>query len=104
MFISIDPEAGWFLGISGNNFENSGATALENSSIIPPLSPIFIIPSHRESTPVSPREISKPVRAVRSEEHTSELQSRPHLVCRLLLEKKKKHTDVFSFYHLIHFF
>src|SRR5690554_7640105 len=26
----------------------------------------------------------------RSEEHRSELQSRPHLVCRLLLEKKKK--------------
>src|SRR3989442_10042322 len=31
--------------------------------------------------------------AGRSEEHTSELQSRPHLVCRLLLEKKKK-TDI----------
>src|SRR5690554_7036527 len=30
------------------------------------------------------------VLGVRSEEHTSELQSRPHLVCRLLLEKKKK--------------
>src|SRR3712207_9049478 len=29
------------------------------------------------------------LRAVRSEEHTSELQSRPYLVCRLLLEKKK---------------
>src|SRR2546422_4316771 len=29
-----------------------------------------------------------PDRAVRSEEHTSELQSRLHLVCRLLLEKK----------------
>src|SRR2546422_8250558 len=29
-------------------------------------------------------------RRVRSEEHTSELQSRLHLVCRLLLEKKKK--------------
>src|SRR5437870_7276719 len=28
--------------------------------------------------------------AARSEEHTSELQSRGHLVCRLLLEKKKK--------------
>src|SRR3712207_8186782 len=28
---------------------------------------------------------------VRSEEHTSELQSRQYLVCRLLLEKKKKH-------------
>src|SRR5436305_10153058 len=32
---------------------------------------------------------------VRSEEHTSELQSRPHLVCRLLLEKKKKKTIIF---------
>src|SRR5690554_7751296 len=29
----------------------------------------------------------------RSEEHTSELQSRPHLVCRLLLEKKKNKTQ-----------
>src|SRR5437870_10930259 len=29
----------------------------------------------------------------RSEEHTSELQSRGHLVCRLLLEKKKKNTQ-----------
>src|SRR2546429_853504 len=33
-----------------------------------------------------------PTRAGRSEEHTSELQSRLHLVCRLLLEKKKKKT------------
>src|SRR5256884_857678 len=31
------------------------------------------------------------IHAARSEEHTSELQSRLHLVCRLLLEKKKKH-------------
>src|SRR5436305_8968329 len=30
----------------------------------------------------------------RSEEHTSELQSRPHLVCRLLLEKKKTTTQI----------
>src|SRR3989442_4474634 len=30
---------------------------------------------------------------LRSEEHTSELQSRPHLVCRLLLEKKKRQHD-----------
>src|SRR5690625_6849733 len=40
------------------------------------------------------------VAALRSEEHTSELQSRGHLVCRLLLEKKKqktithKHTNI----------
>src|SRR5258708_17297215 len=33
--------------------------------------------------------------ALRSEEHTSELQSPDHLVCRLLLEKKKKrHTSI----------
>src|SRR3989442_6326151 len=38
-----------------------------------------IIPSRARTQPFS-----------RSEEHTSELQSRPHLVCRLLLEKKKK--------------
>src|SRR6266702_8181562 len=37
-------------------------------------------PSHRRRKPVPRR---------RSEEHTSELQSRGHLVCRLLLEKKK---------------
>src|SRR5947208_15702577 len=35
-----------------------------------------------------------PIKRLRSEEHTSELQSPDHLVCRLLLEKKKKHhTD-----------
>src|SRR2546422_2825184 len=33
---------------------------------------------------------------IRSEEHTSELQSRLHLVCRLLLEKKKKQSYLFS--------
>src|SRR3712207_8603689 len=32
----------------------------------------------------------------RSEEHTSELQSRQYLVCRLLLEKKKKRCDSYS--------
>src|SRR2546429_5707596 len=36
------------------------------------------------------RSVSGTARASRSEEHTSELQSRLHLVCRLLLEKKKK--------------
>src|SRR5207253_10552925 len=37
------------------------------------------------------RERTRPL--VRSEEHTSELQSRGHLVCRLLLEKKKKYIS-----------
>src|SRR3989442_7257745 len=40
----------------------------------------------QQELPYEPRETATPVR---SEEHTSELQSRPHLVCRLLLEKKK---------------
>src|SRR5256714_2178119 len=40
----------------------------------------------------------------RSEEHTSELQSLAYLVCRLLLEKKKKHTHVCDrdLHHLNH--
>src|SRR5690349_23808694 len=47
----------------------------------------FAVTSHR-------REISAFTAAVsRSEEHTSELQSRRDLVCRLLLEKKKKKTQ-----------
>src|SRR3989449_7614139 len=41
--------------------------------------------AHGVSLPISRR-------SRRSEEHTSELQSRLHLVCRLLLEKKKKPT------------
>src|SRR5216684_8212265 len=36
----------------------------------------------------------EPAAARRSEEHTSELQSRLHLVCRLLLEKKKQQTPL----------
>src|SRR3712207_8446180 len=35
----------------------------------------------------------------RSEEHTSELQSRQYLVCRLLLEKKKKFVLLFTLHH-----
>src|SRR2546422_8057737 len=41
------------------------------------------------------RQVAPPARRdlfLRSEEHTSELQSRLHLVCRLLLEKKKNNT------------
>src|SRR2546429_4865863 len=43
----------------------------------------------RPNLPAARRVIRTVVRADRSEEHTSELQSRLHLVCRLLLEKKK---------------
>src|SRR5438876_5039511 len=45
------------------------------------------------------------VRSGRSEEHTSELQSPVHLVCRLLLEKKKtyKYKNI-TYYHTIYVF
>src|SRR5690625_7059352 len=40
----------------------------------------------------APRAVVHLYNSTRSEEHTSELQSRGHLVCRLLLEKKKQHS------------
>src|SRR2546421_7411032 len=45
------------------------------------------LPRDRRVRPLRPRARAAPLR---SEEHTSELQSRSDLVCRLLLEKKKK--------------
>src|SRR3712207_7007049 len=45
---------------------------------------------HRPGARCAPhRDLARRAGAVRSEEHTSELQSRQYLVCRLLLEKKK---------------
>src|SRR2546422_11296257 len=44
----------------------------------------------KEDIPVLSRSFVEEFNRQRSEEHTSELQSRLHLVCRLLLEKKKK--------------
>src|SRR2546429_1402147 len=46
------------------------------------------------------RHWAAPMVSWRSEEHTSELQSRLHLVCRLLLEKKKKNIDIRQTSHL----
>src|SRR5688572_32565727 len=40
-----------------------------------------------------------PTQVIRSEEHTSELQSQSNLVCRLLLEKKNKHLNVSFILH-----
>src|SRR3712207_1572953 len=47
--------------------------------------PTVVIQHHSEGLPIFRR-------GSRSEEHTSELQSRQYLVCRLLLEKKKPHS------------
>src|SRR2546429_4324569 len=51
-----------------------------------------VIAPEFDELPLSDRPIVEEV-LDRSEEHTSELQSRLHLVCRLLLEKKKKHQQ-----------
>src|SRR3712207_9176299 len=57
---------------------------------------VELAPAHRERE--QDLEVDLVVGAVdRSEEHTSELQSRQYLVCRLLLEKKKKQiTNIYS--------
>src|SRR5690554_6958578 len=57
------------------------SAAMPAPMIIPPFMDRGI-----HSTSLLPRRVTP---RTRSEEHTSELQSRPHLVCRLLLEKKK---------------
>src|SRR6266498_1661428 len=57
-----------------------------------PYTTLFRSPPTRGTGPALSARAQPPQRcrsARRSEEHTSELQSRPHLVCRLLLEKKK---------------
>src|SRR3989442_5322629 len=53
------------------------------------------VPDHQADDPLDRGRYPAPVER-RSEEHTSELQSRPHLVCRLLLEKKKQKTCCFA--------
>src|SRR3712207_8324512 len=69
------------------------------------LHPLVAAGVHAEEEPAFGRRVLSPRDALlvegqllrpRSEEHTSELQSRQYLVCRLLLEKKKKHYVSFS--------
>src|SRR3712207_6871718 len=47
-------------------------------------------------SPPKPEKLTSRTATVRSEEHTSELQSRQYLVCRLLLEKKKKSHNSYT--------
>src|SRR5690625_5905369 len=75
--------------------------SLPTPSPLTPLRRRTSIPARKTSHP-GPGDTSSAARAARndlsnsdrSEEHTSELQSRGHLVCRLLLEKKKSARDV----------
>jgi hypothetical protein len=47
--------------MSGKSLVNTGVNARAMAFTSPPRSPIFMMPSHRESTPVKPREIVKAV-------------------------------------------
>ena len=61
MFMKMLPVAGWPLGMSGKSLTNTGLSSRDRASTTPPFSPIFIMPSHSESTPVRPSEISNAV-------------------------------------------
>src|SRR2546430_10535067 len=56
--------------------------------------------SRTDCTAGSSKAIRTPMMAIRSEEHTSELQSQSNLVCRLLLEKKKNTTNADTSYEI----
>src|SRR2546430_11934405 len=60
-------------------FRSLREIAAEKAGILKPGVPVVLAEQRQE--------------ARRSEEHTSELQSQSNLVCRLLLEKKKRHSD-----------
>src|SRR2546422_4844900 len=69
----------------------SGATLFTSASVTSPASSRSPSRKRASAAPdARPDSSRSEERAARSEEHTSELQSRLHLVCRLLLEKKKK--------------
>src|SRR5437762_11027903 len=77
-------------------------TTLFRSTVI--TSSISVNPRFRLAV-ISPPTVSAAARRRRSEEHTSELQSPMYLVCRLLLEKKKKlliHTRSIIHYKPLH--
>src|SRR5690625_4729815 len=76
-----------------------GAPRMSTPYSIEPITVVSTTCPAVRTTNISPRPRSKMISAAtresehRSEEHTSELQSRGHLVCRLLLEKKKDSRD-----------
>src|SRR2546427_1654809 len=67
-----------------------GAPAVRLSAFLDRGGSMLLMASGMARSPQGPFSFSRPVG--RSEEHTSELQSQSNLVCRLLLEKKKKKT------------
>src|SRR3712207_7931616 len=100
----MEPPPTSFLNLTS---EKSGSMPVVSQSIMKPMVPVgasteacalrqpFSAPIARQSCHCTVAALrtsasSAPTGRIRSEEHTSELQSRQYLVCRLLLEKKKK--------------
>src|SRR2546422_6418623 len=110
--ISFEIRAGETLGLVGESGSGKSVTALSIMRLVQPPGRIargrirfkgrdLLTLSERDMQSVRGAEIAL-IFQERSEEHTSELQSRLHLVCRLLLEKKKKKTKRNENYVIIH--
>src|SRR2546428_6326222 len=91
----------WMLELTGPSSTTCGQTsAMKRASEVPPVvessgaRPVCFLMTVETTSTSRPRDVMNGFapRVHRSEEHTSELQSRSDLVCRLLLEKKKKPT------------
>src|SRR5947209_16411150 len=80
-----------------SDFEYEFQMALMNRKLRSTVETVFLMP-HEKYTYISSRLIKEVAgfgtSVTRSEEHTSELQSRQYLVCRLLLEKKNKKEEL----------
>src|SRR2546430_11521930 len=70
---------------------NGSATFAASTSAV--VTQVVNAPAVRDTVTITRNELSRRIHDLRSEEHTSELQSQSHLVCRLLLEKNIGNED-----------
>src|SRR5205814_2659922 len=90
--------ASYALSVSGPGGSTTQAIGANTSVTFSAITPgdytvsLSNVPGNCTLSGANPRTVTVPSGGTRSEEHTSELQSLRHLVCRLLLEKKKKIT------------
>src|SRR5690348_18221604 len=84
-FLPVSPISFFF-------FNDTATTEIYTLSLHDALPISLSAPRSGRASASTQRLLAEPKGYLRSEEHTSELQSPVHLVCRLLLEKKKNHT------------
>src|SRR5690554_4140588 len=86
-----------FPDLTARLYASTAASSPRSSLILLKVCSVKVLSGNSRSASAYPHFLKPPsVNFMRSEEHTSELQSRPHLVCRLLLEKKKKKNKITS--------